>query len=134
MYIQCTCWNVLCSQPHFTTTSTQPINCSWSITAYTTQAPTVVSCIHILLKSVFRVQHGIYKYIHVYTMYIQCTCWNVLCSQPHFTSKQVLSALLRRRVSAPRCRRCSESALFFILVFAMKSCCDSGEISINIYL
>ena len=75
--------------------SYQPCNacCSWSITAYTTQAPTVVSCIHILMKSVFRVQLGIYKYIHVYTMYIQCTCCNVLCSQPHFTSNQVLSAL-----------------------------------------
>ena len=55
--------------------SYQPCNtgCSWSITAYSTQAPTVVSCIHILMKSVFRVQLGIYKYIHVYTMYIQCT-------------------------------------------------------------
>jgi hypothetical protein len=54
---------------------TQPIHYKWSITAYNTQAPTVVtvSCIHILTKSVFRVQHALNMvYTSIYT-YILCT-------------------------------------------------------------
>ena len=88
--------------------SFQPVNFGWIIAVCITTVLCVEVCIKSPPKSLFPSQHGIYMYIHVYIMYRHSKYLYVLCSQPHFISNQALSALRRRRVSAP----CSTSTFW----------------------